>query len=119
MSDVAFGPDYIIKQTFERVQVLTDQIAVCATKAEVAFLSARIDGMVPRDEHKVHWQRDDDRFNEMRTDLQRLETKVSIDLERMEGKIDNINENRLPRWGLTVIGIIISVLIVLATHFWR
>jgi hypothetical protein len=108
VAEEEFGPAYVVRKIEDKVERISDQILSLAGKAEVAFLSARLDTMVPRSEHEVHWKRDDDRFEAINTKLDSVETKVDL-----------LMTGRLPPWFLPTVAIAVGIATVLAAHFWK
>lgn len=78
--DGGFGLPFVVrevKQQIEDVARRIDQhVIASASKAEVAFLSTRLDNVVPRSEHVLRWKYDDERYDKMSDKIDRLDAKV-------------------------------------------
>ena len=92
-----------------------EAIRLFATKEELAgmhtamtALISRVDALVPRHEHELHWQHDDERF-----------ALISKSLKEMTLKIEDLRANRMPPWMLPFFGVVSPLIAVVIGHFWR
>lgn len=92
-------------------------------------MSLRLDAVVPRNEHQLHWDRDAEKFRELNSKLDELRSDladVSANMASKEGvqelkaDVEAIKSNRLPPWFvLALISIVGPVLGIVVSHFIR
>jgi hypothetical protein len=75
-----FGLPFVMRELKQEVDNLGQRVdthmVASATKAEVAFLAARIDSIVPRPEHELRWKHDDERTLRLNEKIDSLADKV-------------------------------------------
>lgn len=79
-----------------------------ATRDEVATVTRRVDDLVPRREHELRWQVDDERWR-----------WVTKQLEGITEDVRQLREAKLPRWVIPLLAILAPIAAVVISHYWR
>ncbi|GAC1584011.1 MAG: hypothetical protein NVS3B7_19410 [Candidatus Elarobacter sp.] len=122
-----FGAAYAIQKIDAKIDRVIDSLAGLANKAEVAFISARVDSFVPRTELETHWNGDERRLKYMEDHFDALEATIKENAEANKDRFDGIDRkleesarNRLPPWMLPVLIAAAPIVVNLVTHMiWK
>jgi hypothetical protein len=103
-----FGVSYVLKELTRKVDDVGSTMNAMATKAEVAFLSARVDDMVKRPELTERWRNDE---------AHRQTTDAKLD--KIDARLTTIERNQLPPWFLSLLGIVVAFIVAVVSHYWK
>lgn len=108
--DKEFGANYVLRQVAADVREIRSQLQAFATKAEVAYIAAKVEDFVPKAEieskFKERDERNDKRFEEIKQLLTDVNAKMATKEEAAQIK-ERMDQGPIAQWFFpTVLGFV-------------
>jgi hypothetical protein len=82
----------------EAMNLFAPKDSVAAVSTLISALTDKFEGVVPRREHDLHWQMDEEFKTDMKQRFDKLEKTNDERSTALDKKIDDIKEKQVPPW---------------------